>query len=76
MHVTSNGKPENMLYMYDCPSQSPDLNIIKNMWSKLYTIVSNMFPSTIDELCKVTKKSGANLMKPVSGIYIHPFRDN
>jgi len=40
----------------DWPPQSPDLNVIENMWSVLKNNVSKRFPSSIDELWNFTKE--------------------
>ena len=40
----------------DWHSQSPDLNIIENMWSILKEKVSKVFPKTADELWNVVQK--------------------
>ena len=44
---------QKICYISDWPPQSPDLNIIENMWAILKRNVSKRFPSTLDELWKV-----------------------
>jgi len=43
-------------YICDWPPQSPDLNVIENMWSLLKAKVSTRFPKTIDDLWNVAKE--------------------
>ena len=43
-------------YISDWPPQSPDLNVIENMWSILKTNVNRRFPRTVDDLWKVAEE--------------------
>ena len=43
-------------YISDWPPQSPDFNIIENMWSVLKRNVAKRFPNTIEELWEVATK--------------------
>ena len=47
---------KNICYISDWPPQSPDLNIIENMWSVLKRNVAKKFPHTIEELWEVATK--------------------
>jgi len=43
-------------YICDWPPQSPDLNIIENIWSILKKNVAKRFTGTIEKLWKVAKE--------------------
>ena len=53
---THNWKVKNQIKCLSLPSQSPDLNLIENVWAILKANVNNHKPNSVKELIKIIQK--------------------
>ena len=51
-HIAKKFIAENRIHMIDWPSNSPDLNLIKNVWQIIKNNVEKRMPQNVDELAR------------------------